>query len=325
VLTVPDAEASSPGTRSHAEVQTVPPTSAGPLSVAGGAATADAGPQQVRGSATGGLLTVTRVLDVGASTSSVTLTGNAANGQVLQVATTHVSAIDVAGVLRLDDVTATARITVNGDSHAAQQALTIGGASVAGQAVTIGNDGVVAAGTPVVPGQTLAQATTAADAALSRAGVSVRTVGGVARHDARSAAADTGGVRISVATPGLPVGGIAGNSLAVLVGGASLTETDAPTITSDVLPPVQLPGSPAVPPSTTTTFVPGTPGTSGAPAGAVPPELAGRSVGYVLAGHRFTARAALAAFAAWQVLTLGLPTLYALVERRRRAALLEAR
>ena len=43
-------------------------------------------------------------------------------------------------------------------------------------------------------------------------------------------------------------------------------------------------------------------------------------VAYVLAGRRFTVQTALIAFAAWQLLTLGLPTLYALVDRRRRMA-----
>jgi hypothetical protein len=40
----------------------------------------------------------------------------------------------------------------------------------------------------------------------------------------------------------------------------------------------------------------------------------------VLAGRRVTARTAVIAFAVWQMLSLGTPTLYALVERRRRLA-----
>jgi hypothetical protein len=43
-------------------------------------------------------------------------------------------------------------------------------------------------------------------------------------------------------------------------------------------------------------------------------------VSYVVAGHRFTARTALVAFGVWQLLSLGMPTLYALVDRRRRLA-----
>jgi hypothetical protein len=209
---------------------------------------------------------------------------------------------------------------VNGDAHAAQQTLVVGGASVAGQAVTIGNDGVAAAGQPLLPGQTLADATAAVSAVLNQAGVSVRTVGGVVRHDRRSAAADTGGVLISLSTPGLPVGGIAGNSLTVLVGQAAMTESDALAVVAPVVPPVLPPGTPAVPPTTSTTFVPGMPGTPGLPGSVAPPTLAGSPVSYVVAGHRFTARTALAAFAVWQLLTLGMPTLYALVDRRRRLA-----
>jgi hypothetical protein len=320
VLSVPDAEASSPGTRAHDTVAAVPGRSAGPLTVVGGAATADATPGRVAGSATGASLAVVGALTAGASTSTVDITGDSATGKVVQLARSSVESLDVAGVLHLEDVAATARITVNGDAHTAQQSLTIGGASVAGQAVTIGNDGVVAVGQPLLPGQTLADATAAVAAVLKQAGVSVRTVGGVVRHDKRSAAADTGGVLISLSTPGLPVGGIAGNSLKVLVGQAAMTESDALPVVVPELPPVLPPGTPAVPPTTTTTFVPGTPGLPGLPGSVAPPTVAGTPVSYVVAGHRFTARTALAAFAVWQLLTLGMPTLYALVERRRRLA-----
>jgi hypothetical protein len=320
VLGVPDAEASSPGGRGHDAVAAVPGRSAGPLTVVGGAATADATPQRVSGSATGVSLAVVGALAAGASTSSVEVTGDSATGKIVQVARSTVESLDVAGVLHLEDVVATARITVNGDAHAAQQTLVVGGASVAGQVVTIGNDGVVAAGQPLLPGQSLADATAAVSAVLNQAGVSVRTVGGVVRHDRRSAAADTGGVLISLSTPGLPVGGIAGNSLKVLVGQAAMTESDALAVVAPVVPPVLPRGTPAVPPTTSTTFVPGTPGTTGLPGSVAPPTLAGSPVSYVVAGHRFTARTALAAFAVWQLLTLGMPTLYALVDRRRRLA-----
>jgi hypothetical protein len=320
VLGVPDAEASSPGGRGHDAVETVPGTSAGPLTVVGGAATADASPQRVAGSATGVSLGIVGALTGGTSTSTVEVKGDADAGTVVQVARSSVESLDVAGVLHLDDVVATARVTVRGDVHTAAQTLTIGGASVNGQAVTIGNEGVVAAGQPLLPGQSLADATASASAALSQAGITVRTVGGVVRHDQRSAAADTGGVLVTLSTPGLPVGGIAGNSLKVLVGKAALTESDTLAVVVPVLPPVVPPGTAAVPPTTTTTFVPGTPGTPGLPGSVTPPTLAGSPVSYVLAGHRFTARTALVAFAAWQLISLGMPTLYALVDRRRRLA-----
>lgn len=323
VLDVPDAEATSPGRPSHDSVEVVPGTSAGPLSVVGGAASADAGPQRVAGTATGTSFAVAGALTADGSTSAVQITADAAAATVRQSARTAVASLDVAGVLALSDVVGTALITASGDAHTATQSLTVGGASVAGQAVSIGNDGVTALGTPLVPGDTLADATAQANAALAQAGVTVRTVGGVTRHDSRSATADTGGLLITVTTPDLPVGGVAGNTLTVVVGQASLTEIDALPVDLGVAPCVCPPATQLPPTSTTTTtFLPGTPGTQGLPGTTVsPPTVAAPApVAYVLAGRRFTAQTALVAFAVWQVLSLGIPTLYALVERRRRLA-----
>jgi hypothetical protein len=323
-LSVPDAEASSPGTPAHAAVQVVPGTSAGPLAVVGGSATADAAPHRAAGTATGTSMAVASVLSAGASTSTVELLADAAKGTATQTARTSVSSLEVGGVLTMSDVVATAAVTASDDVHSAKQTLTVGGASVSGQAVTIGNDGVVAAGTSLLPGQSVADATSQANAQLAAAGITVHTLGGIARHDSRSATADSGGVLITVTTPGLPVGGVAGNTFTILVGSAALTELDAHPVLSDFTPPgTGLQGSVGSPGGSTTTFVPGAPGTPALPGTAVaPPTVAPTSpVAYVLAGRRLSARTALVAFAVWQLLSLGIPTLYALVERRRRLAL----
>jgi hypothetical protein len=323
VLDVPDAEATSPGKPAHDSVEFVPGQSAGPLALVGGTATADASPNRVAGTATGASLAAPGVFVAGGSTSSVELKVSAETGVVTQRATASVASLDVlAGLLSLTDVQARATITTSGAKHTADQSLTIGGASVAGQAVEIGNDGVTAVGTPLLPGQTLADATAQASAALAQAGVSIHTVGGSAKHDDHSAGADTGGVLITVKTPDLPVGGLAGNTLTLLVGQASLTELDAAAV---VLPPECICAPPLAtgqPPTTTTTFVPGTPGTPALPGTTVtaPTVLPTQPVAYVVGGRRFSARTALLAFAVWQLLTLGIPTLYALVERRRRLA-----
>ena len=318
---VPDAEATSPGKPAHDSVELVPGQTAGPMSILGGTASADASPTRVAGSATGASLGTVGVFESGGSTSIVELKVDAAAGTVRQHASAAVASVDVlAGLLTLADVRATVDITADGAKHTATQSLTVGGATVAGQAVTIGNDGVTAVGTPLLPGQTLADATAQASAALAQAGVAVHTVGGTAKHDDRSAGADTGGVLITVRTPDLPVGGVAGNTLTLLVGQASLTELDAlPALLPECLcvpPPV----AGGVAPTTTTTFVPGTPGTPALPGttGTAPTVVPTQPVSYVLAGQRFSDRTALLAFAVWQLLTLGVPTMYALVERRRR-------
>ena len=323
VFDVPDAEATSPGKPAHDSVEFVPGQSAGPLSLVGGTATADAAPDRVAGTATGASLAAPGVFVAGGSTSSVELKVDAATGVVAQRATSSIASLDVlGGVLTLANIEAQVRVTTNGATHAATQSLTIGGATVAGQGVVVGNDGVTAVGTPLLPGQTLADATQQANSALAQAGIEVHTVGGSARHDDHSAGADTGGVLITVKTPDLPVGGVAGNTLTLLVGQASLTELDAPAV---VLPPECLCAPPVAtqqPPTSTTTFVPGTPGTPALPgtSAAAPTVAPTQPVAYVVVGRRFSARTALLAFAVWQLLTLGIPTLYALVERRRRLA-----
>ncbi|MCU1593028.1 MAG: hypothetical protein JWO12_420, partial [Frankiales bacterium] len=250
----------------------------------------------------------------------------ALEGKVTQTARTAVSKVTVAGVLTLSDVVATADITANGDLHTAKQSLTIGGASVAGQAVEISNEGVTAVGTPLIPGMTLETATASANAALTSAGIEVHTVGGTAKHDARSATASTGGVSIDLVTPELP-GGVAANELSIVLGGIELTEADSPFLPAAVVAPAPPVTAPAIPPttSTSTTFVPGTPGRQGisggtAPVVAPPTQLVQTS--FTVAGRRISGRTALVAFAGWQMLSLGSATLYAFVERRRRLLLM---
>jgi hypothetical protein len=75
-----------------------------------------------------------------------------------------------------------------------------------------------------------------------------------------------------------------------------------------------------VPPTTSTTTVLG--GSVGAPpVTGGPAPLVAQPAGYSLVGHRVSALAAFAAFAVWQLITMAMTTLYALADRRRRAAL----
>jgi hypothetical protein len=322
VVSVPDAEAAYPGD-GKASLETVPTQVLGPLTLGGGSASAAATEVTAAGTATGAAMAVAGALESEGSTSSVDLKVEAARGIVTSLATTHVSRVVAGGVLELRDVVAKATITTSGDTHASVAQLTVGGASVAGQAVAIDQDGVHAVGTPLVPGKTVADATAQANAVLKNAGVEVHATEAVHTATTRSAAADTGGVVITVATPDLP-GGVAANRLTVVVGGVSLTETDEPTAPVLALPAITTPATgpaPGAPAVTTTTVLPGTPGSAAvAPAPAVAaPQLA--SAGFTVAGRRLSAAAALAAFAMWQFLTLGTATLYALVERRRRLGL----
>ena len=331
VIDVPDAEARYPGAQTKASYSSTSPVQpgpvvAGPAAVGASTASAQAGPDFTRGSASAASYGIAGALSAGPSTSTLTMTSSVARGTASAIAKTAVSSLQVAGVLTLKDVVATAGVKADHNDHTAVQDLTVGGASVSGQAVVIGNDGVTAVGTPVLPATTLEMATAQANAALSAAGITVHTVGGSMAHTRRSAAADSGGVQITLATPGLP-GGIAANRLSITVGGVSLTELDTlfvvPQLSVDVSQPAT---GGSVGRTTTTTVVPGIPGTPGIPAAnAGPPQIAGpvtSATGFVLAGRRISARTALAAFAAWQLVGLGTATLYAFVERRRRLVLM---
>lgn len=333
VLDVPDAEAQFPGAQTAGELETVPPAEGGPVSSRGGEASAKAAERSVSGSATGERLVIAGALEVGASTTSVEMVADPDKGLITAVARTTVSRVLV-GVLELRDVVAVAEVTTKGDVHTPKATLTVGGASVGGQGVSIDEQGVTAVGTTLVPGQTVQGLTDQANAALKAAGIQVTTVGTTETSTARDATADTGGVAIRLVTPDLP-NGIAGNRLDVVVGGAVLTETDAlalPVLAP--LPVVNLPPtdvSAVLPPTTTTTTVlPGTPGIPGTP-GTVPAETGPvvaapptAPAGLFVAGRRMPAAVALAAFAVWQFLSLGTATLYAVVDRRRRATLAEA-
>lgn len=327
VLDVPDAEAQFPGAETSSELETVPPAEGGPVSSRGGAATAEAGELAASGTVTGERLQVEGLLDVGASSSAVELVAAPEKGTTRVLGRTTVSKVVFAGVLELRDVVGLAEITARGDEHVPTASLTVGGASVAGQAVELSDDGVTAVGEPLVPGTTLQDATAQANAALEAAGIEVRTVGTVDQATPRTATADTGGIAVSLVTPGLPVGGVAGNSLGVVVGGVVLTAVDELALPElPELPPVEVPPVDTGFGGSTTTVVPGVPAVPGTP-GLPPPDQVGPAVAappvpaaLVVAGNRLSPAAALAAFAVWQFLSLGTATLYALVDRRRRLA-----
>ena len=325
VLEVPDAEAAYPG-KGSGDVTTVP-TSGPPVTVAAGSARARASATSAAGTATGEAFDLAGLITSEASTSDVTLTADGPGRLLSGMARTSVGRLGVAGVLELRNIVAKATVKAVGDVHTPTATLTIGGASVGGQEVALTDRGVVAVGMVVVPATTVRQATDMANAALTAAGISVSITGTRTNHTARDAVADTGGVTISLATPDLP-GGVAGNRLRVIVGGVALTATDTLTVPLGVdVPevPVSEVAVPNAPPVTTTTVIPGVPGSVGQPAVQGPITAAPGAVAssYEIAGRHLSSTAAIAAFGVWQFLTLGSVSLYAFVDRRRRQQLAE--
>ena len=319
VLSVPEAEAAYPG-KPSGDLETVP-TNGPPASVGAGSATARASATKASGAVVGQAFDLAGLVTSEASTSQVELMADGVSST--GTARTAVGRVGVAGVLELRNVVARASVSAVGNVHTPTATLTIGGASVGGQEVAITDQGVVAVGMPVVPSSTLQQATDAANSALSAAGIAVSVTGTHLAHTARDAVADTGGVRIDLTTPDLPAG-VAGNRLQILVGSVVLTAADTVKVP---VPTLVLPSSPEVvagqPPVTTTTIIPGTPGSAGDPTVQGPVTAAPGTLtsSYVIAGHHLGGTAALAAFGVWQFLTLGSVSLYAYVDRRRRQQL----
>jgi hypothetical protein len=320
-----EAEARYPGDTSGS-FNVGDPVDSPPVYLGAANANASVSATSASGRAQAARFSIAPLVDVGPGTSQVQQKLSVEAGTAAQDAKVTVSDIDLAGVLKVQSVVATAKVTADQDTHTAVQSLVVSGATVAGQQVAITNDGVVAAGTPVVPGTTLSQATDAVNAALAAAGITkVHTVGGTAVHTARSAEADTGGLEVVLATPDLP-GGVSANSLTLTFGGIELTELDALAMpTAPVVVPPVVPAGPAQPPTTVTTVIPGTPAVPGsAPGQQQAPQVAPptQTAAFELQGRRISGRTALVAFAGWQLLSLGTATLYGFVERRRRLVLL---
>lgn len=288
-------------------------------------ANAKVSPTHAEGLAQAARYAISPLFDVGPGTAAAHADVDLEKGTATQDARVTVSDVTLAGVLKIQGVVGTAKVTADHDTHTATQSLVVSGATVAGQQVGITNDGVVAVGTPLVPGTTLAQATDAVNEALAGAGIlSVHTLGGTATHTDRSAQADTGGVQVVLKTPDLPAG-VAANTLTVVLGGIALTELDALAVPSAPVAPPTQPGpvTSAQPPTTVTTVVPGTPAVPGtSPVGGTDqaPQVAApaRAAAFEVRGRRISDRTALVAFAGWQMLSLGTATLYGFVERRRR-------
>jgi hypothetical protein len=318
-----EAEARYPGDTSNSFAVSDPVDSP-PVYLGAANASAKVSPTSAQGRAQAARYSVVPVIDIGPGTSAVDQALDVQKGTATQNAKVTVSDVDLASVFKVQSIVATAKVTADGDTHTAQQALVVSGATVAGQQVAITNDGVVAAGTPLVPGTTLSQATDRVNSVLAAAGItSVHTVGGVAQHTSRSATASTGGVEVVMRSPDLP-GGVSANSFTVTLGGIELTELDAPAVPSvPIIPPVDIPGGTNPPPATVTTVIPGTPGTLGPPSQQQQPQVAppAQAVSFEVRGRRISAETALIGFAGWQMLSLGTATLYGFVERRRRLAL----
>ena len=318
VLGVPEAESAYPG-NGKASSAYAPATAAGPVSVVPGTAASSAGPHLAKGDTTGTGLSVGGVLDGSRLGSSSAVIGTDTAGTASSTGTSTVGHLAVAGVLSLQDVVAHATVTAVGARTTATASLTVGGASVAGVPVTIDSDGVHAAGQGTGLGP-LQDAQAQVDQALAVAGMDVHAVAVTKRVTGRSGYADSGGIVVHLVTPGVDPAGLPGNDVTITVGKVTATGTSEAVVPPVPLPPLPAAGGPAVPPTTTTTTVVNGGGLLPGTSAGVPAPVVAQPAGYTLVGHRVSAVAAFAAFAVWQLITMAMTTLYALADRRRRAA-----
>jgi hypothetical protein len=192
--------------------------------------------------------------------------------------------------------------------------VTVGSASVGGVPVTVDSDGVHAAGQTLVPLGPVQQTTEQVNQQLSAAGIAVHVLSAVQSVSATGAVADSGGMVITVNTPPLP-GGVAQNALTIYVGRVVETESDSPQlpVPAETFPPF-------TPPQTTTIVTSGDLGVPAAAGAGSAPSISSNPLSrtVVIAGRRLSAVEILLAFALWQLLSMGGPTLTTLVRRRRR-------
>ncbi len=306
-LPVPAAEAQYPGTGSGT-LDVIPATSAGPLSTGAGSATAKATATSASGQTTASTTDLAGVYQGSGSYSRATL---ARTGDDLVAESTSGMGQLSVGPLTVVGIEGTASIRLTAGKRNSVAGITLSSASVAGTPVTIDGDGVHAAGQTLVPLGPVQQTTEQLNQQLAAAGIAVHVLEATNAVTSTGASADSGGLVITLSTPALPAG-IAGNTLTLYAGRTVETESDSPEI---AVPAVTFP--PFVPAQTTTTTIYSA-GDLGAPASTAIENRPAPARYLEIVGRRLTILEVLLAFALWQLLTLGGPTLTTLVRRRRR-------
>lgn len=313
-LPVPAAEAQYPGTGSST-LDVIPATSAGPLSTGAGSATAKASPTSAAGQTSASTSGLTGVYQGSGSYSSAALAR--AGDDLVAESTSGIGNLSV-GPLTVVGVEGTASITLTAGKRNSVAGITVSSASVAGTPVTIDGDGVHAVGQTLVPLSPVQQTTEQVNQQLTAAGIAVHLLEATNAVTSTGASADSGGLVITLSTPALP-GGVAGNTLTLYAGRTVETESDSPEI-----PAPALTFPPFVPAQTTTTTIYSS-GDLGAPAPTAAQDRPAPARYLEIVGRRLTILEVLLAFALWQLLTMGGPTLTTLVRRRRRQRALASR
>lgn len=253
------ARAEYPGESTEDDATQAGPQEAGPLTITGGQATAEAGPERSTASAgvtrfeiagqddaalrlreqlaawrarwvdgDGGLgAAQTPRTDRAAAVRIDGATGNghaaadATAGTLTSEVTVRTETVTVLGQIRLEGVVGIARVAADAAGATATGKLTVGGTTVAGTPVSIGSDGVVVAGEELIAGADVEAATEQLNGALEQAGVQVRLLGSSEHTDGTTGRARSGGVAITIVTPS--TSGVPRNELSLVLGRSEVT------------------------------------------------------------------------------------------------------
>ena len=272
----------------------------------------------------------------------------AADGTLYATFTSRAEQSSIMGEVVFGNVIGTATVTTLPDgTREAEATIDVGSMTVAGMPVAFGSEGLVVLGQEVIPGQDLQAAAEAVTGALAASGITVEPLTPVEVTEEGSARADSRGVRVTIVNPGVPDRGIPSDRITYVLGGAAVTISDEPPFQppaplpvddtgpppTDPTPPPPPPPAAAPPPATsssggrtttvtTTARPPAVSATSAPRPVAAPPATVSAPVAVdmplLVAGRRVDKPLAIAAFGAWQLLSLSICTAAVLSMRRRR-------
>ncbi len=254
-------------------------------------------------------------------------------GTLHAVATSTVGRASILGQINVRDVVGSVTVNVEDGARTATGGTTLGGITIGGVPVTVSDQGVSVQETPLLPGQQLSDLNDQLNTVLENAGVTLQLLAprkdtGKGEDGAGHAAADSGGLRVTIASAATPQAGLPGNHLTIMLGVATVTAADEPPIAA--APPTTFDSGDLGTSTVGTTDAAGSQSfpdltTGSAPAIAAPadtaptvaapdvapPAGAGSPPIVMVAGRQVSAKVTLAAFGGWQLLSLSICTLAA--------------
>lgn len=325
IIEVPTAEASYPGDQQESDGDALGSFEEAGGRLAGATAHVEAHAYDALVRAEVGQMDLGGGAVVDGGTLDILSEADPAAGVLTTTVTSRATGIDIGGVLLIDSVVGTATTAVGPDGRAVGGSTVVAGASVGGTPVAITDEGVVADGSVVVPAGPLGDAQTSVNDVLANAGITVEVLQPREDEDGGSLVGDSGGLRVTIVTTANAA--VPGNTVVLTFGKATATSADEPpppSFPDTVAAPAASPPPPSTSSSSSITSTVTAPSAGQAPSSTTSPETpapvvaAGSTDGaqLLVAGRRLPARAVLAAFGGWQLLSLSTCTLAVYALRR---------